>query len=179
MHKLLLVYIAALIGTLALAEDFSQAAHPLPLKLEKLDKGLTQISPGPTGIQTIEEEDFLAVDAAFQPQLQKSSDQVEVFWTIAADYFLYRHSIEIRQLLENGKAIDITDTFNSSASIRKSDPYFGQVQVFYNRASYSQTNTVQPLNPENLVIQVAYQGCADKGLCYPIQTKTLVLESAL
>lgn len=173
MHKLLLTCIAAAICTLAFAENFSQVADPL-----KLDTALPRISLEPKGIQAVEDEGFLAVDEAFQPQLHKSSRQLEVFWTIATDYFLYRHSIEIHQILENGEAIDITSAFDSSGSIRKSDPYFGQVQVFYNRASYSQPNTTLAAKTDIAALQIAYQGCADKGLCYPRQTRTLVLKSA-
>ena len=52
-----------------------------------------------------------------------------------------------------------------------SDEYFGEVEVFHKKITKSFT-----LNPLVRKITVKYQGCNEKGFCYPLITKQLFLK---
>lgn len=113
---------------------------------------------------------FLPVDQAFQPQATLADDSVNVTWLIADDYYLYRHALEFATTgaATLGKPV-IPD------GITKTDAFFGQVETYRNRLSVRIPVTSDAM-PE--AIEIQYQGCADAGLCYPPQTRTLQLFAA-
>ncbi len=51
------------------------------------------------------------------------------------------------------------------------DEYFGDQEVY--RQSVDATFSVPPSDAKTVEVKVTYQGCADAGLCYPPETKTL------
>lgn len=115
------------------------------------------------------QDEFLSVDAAFSPTISVRNEAVELRWGIANNYYLYQHSIKIYAVDDSGQQTDITAAFEASQALRKTDPYFGQVRVYYNQANYA---SAKP--SESGSLEVHYQGCADLGLCYPTQKRTLV-----
>ncbi|RJG13296.1 protein-disulfide reductase DsbD [Pseudomonas cavernicola] len=112
--------------------------------------------------------DFLPVREAFRLSLVESSAQsVKLRFVAAEGYYLYRHRFQFR--------LEPTDIANGVAQLptgqQKTDAYFGDVEVYY-----GVLDVELPLkNPNQLPfsLQVTYQGCADKGLCYPPETERL------
>lgn len=112
--------------------------------------------------------DFLPVREAFRLSLVSSDAQsVKLRFVAAEGYYLYRHQFKFR--------IEPSDLAKGEARLPagkpKHDQYFGDVEVYYGI-----TDVELPLdNPIDLpfTVHVSYQGCADKGLCYPPENERL------
>jgi len=114
--------------------------------------------------------DFLPVDQAFelQPLVWKADGTLEVSWRITKDYYLYRDRLKFSAAAPHaaklGKPV-------LPASLPYEDEHFGTTQVYRDKV------VVQlPLAQDAggaVKLTVVYQGCADAGLCYPPQTRTL------
>ncbi|WP_240096010.1 protein-disulfide reductase DsbD family protein [Thermomonas flagellata] len=94
-------------------------------------------------------------------------DRIEVQWTIADGYYLYRHRTAVtadpgfgqtRLLLPEGA--------------RHHDEFFGDVQTYRRRLVAVLEGHPAP-GTRSATLTVKYQGCADAGVCYPPQTRTL------
>ena len=111
--------------------------------------------------------DFLPVRDAFQVRLIDSTPQkVRVQFVIAEGYYLYRQRL---QFTSSHPEVQIEATLPEGES--KVDPYFGEVQIY--RAILDVSLIVTNPKQQSFSIQIGYQGCADKGLCYPPETEVL------
>lgn len=114
--------------------------------------------------------EFLPVDQAFelQPLVRKADGTLEVSWRIARDYYLYRDRLKFTATapaaLNLGKPA-------LPASLPYEDEHFGTTQVYRDKLVVTLPATGAAAGPVSL--KVVYQGCADAGLCYPPQTRTL------
>ena len=115
--------------------------------------------------------DFLPVREAFRLSLVSADAQsVKLRFVNAEGYYLYRHRFEFRiepSDLAKGEAV-------LPAGEPKHDEYFGDVEVYYGI-----TDVTLPIdNPIDLpfTVHVSYQGCADKGLCYPPETERIEVD---
>ena len=110
---------------------------------------------------------FLEVDKAFKMSSLTSEQDVIVRWQIAPEYYLYKH-----QLLFSVKTdTDVPRTIVVSLpnGKHKHDEYFGDVETYYGELEVN-----VPVSSGNFEINVQYQGCAEAGLCYPPQKRTIV-----
>ncbi|MFI8607206.1 protein-disulfide reductase DsbD [Pseudomonas sp. NPDC077649] len=120
----------------------------------------------PIGATLNNSGDFLPVREAFKLSLMSSDAEALTLRFVAAEgYYLYRHRFNF--------AVEPGDLALGQAELppgqAKHDEYFGDVEVYYGVLDIR-----LPLaNPEQrpLRLQVGYQGCADKGLCYPPETE--------
>lgn len=124
------------------------------------------------------DNEFLPVDEAFSVVLRAEPGGGYVLeWTIAPEYYLYRRMFKVEQ--QDGR--DITAQSHFSRGLHKKDGYFGQVEVFYHSASAQLGQDTIGNNGENSgkmsegTLTVSYQGCAESGLCYPTQTRVLLI----
>jgi thioredoxin:protein disulfide reductase len=114
--------------------------------------------------------DFLPVDEAFelQPLVWKDDGTLEVSWRITRDYYLYRDRLKFTAVapasLKLGKPL-------LPASLPYEDEHFGTTQVYRDKLVVTVPFTKEAKGAVSL--KVVYQGCADAGLCYPPQTRTL------
>lgn len=116
--------------------------------------------------------DFLPVREAFKLSLVEHTDKsVKLRFVNAEGYYLYRHRFQFRiepSDLAKGEAV-------LPAGEPKHDEYFGDVEVYYGI-----TDVELPIdNPIDLpfTVHVGYQGCADKGLCYPPENERIEVDS--
>ncbi|TBV13277.1 protein-disulfide reductase DsbD [Stutzerimonas kirkiae] len=133
--------------------------------------GLFDNRPSPSlGAPLNNSADFLPVREAFRLSLVSVEEgQARLRFTNAPGYYLYRHRLQFKS---SDAAVSLGQPRLPEAQ-PKVDEYFGEVEVYYGI-----TDIVIPFeNPENrpVALQVSYQGCADKGLCYPPETETLQL----
>ena len=125
------------------------------------------------------EPEFLAVSDAFQLQSSIEQGLLKLSWQIAPNYFLYHHSLKV-ETKRDGQLVDISSQFIQSAALRKSDPYFGQVGVYYHYADLSQKPSSEPgviSFDTGKTLYISYQGCAESGLCYPTQTDQIIVNN--
>ncbi|WP_236234774.1 protein-disulfide reductase DsbD [Pseudomonas tohonis] len=136
--------------------------------------GLLDNRPSSTlGAALNNSKDFLPVREAFRLSLVDSSPtSIKLRFTNAEGYYLYKHRFQFRT---EPADIALGDA-QLPAGKHKTDEYFGDVEVYYEVLDVD-----LPLNnPSNrpFKLQVTYQGCADKGLCYPPETETLQIGDA-
>ncbi|EIK53092.1 thiol:disulfide interchange protein precursor [Stutzerimonas stutzeri TS44] len=131
--------------------------------------GLFDSKPSPTlGAPLNNSADFLPVREAFRLSLVDSTpSQVKLRFVAAEGYYLYRHRFTFKAQ-DPGVTIGAVQL---PAGKQKTDDYFGDVEVYYGVLDIE----VPVDNPERrpFTLQVSYQGCADKGLCYPPETEKL------
>lgn len=114
------------------------------------------------------DEEFLPVDQAFALTGEALSvNNIGLNWRIADGYYLYKDRIKIEPAGETRSigALVLPKGENHH------DEYFGDQEVY--RQSVDATFSVPPSDAKSVDVKVTYQGCADAGLCYPPETKTI------
>lgn len=108
---------------------------------------------------------FLEPDQAFRLSVQEESPgQVQLRWSIAPGYYLYRDRIGV-----TGSGVgEVTKPRGET----KEDPNFGTVEVYHDAAQ------VQVATGHAASMRVTWQGCAEDGLCYPPAEKDITLTQA-
>ncbi|WP_028695572.1 protein-disulfide reductase DsbD [Pseudomonas cremoricolorata] len=112
--------------------------------------------------------DFLPVEQAFQLSLVKADAQSITVRFVATDgYYLYKHRFQFHS--------EPADVALGAALIppgeAKHDEFFGDVEVYHGVLDIELPRPASASHAFTLL--VGYQGCADKGLCYPPQTQRL------
>ena len=102
-------------------------------------------------------------DEVFVFSFVKDEKKLNLNWEIKENYYLYLSSI----LIKRGE--DTLDyEINETNIIEHEDEFFGKTKIIRDSLNISINDEV------NLAqIKVFYQGCADQGFCYPIQSKDL------
>ncbi|HZX77051.1 protein-disulfide reductase DsbD [Lysobacter sp.] len=116
----------------------------------------------------IDPDDLLPVDEAFVLRAEAASaDRIEIRWRIADGYYLYRHRIGVQAdagfdaqplQLPKGKAYE--------------DEFFGKVETYRENLTAVLPGQAQA---RQVTLKIKYQGCADAGICYPPQTRSLTV----
>ena len=114
------------------------------------------------------EVEFLSVDEAFVLSAWRTGGQLVVRWDMPDGYYLYRHAFSIEGDVAGLGQVVIP------AGVPKVDEYFGDSEVYYGRVELTVPidAAAEPIFGRSH-IQVAYQGCADYGLCYPPQRRSI------
>lgn len=105
---------------------------------------------------------FLEPEEAFQLNVrEQGTGRVQLYWKVAPGYYLYRDRI--------GVSGDGVVTVNKPPGQSKEDPNFGTVEVYHDSVQ------VEVAAGNARALKVTWQGCADEGLCYPPEEKTIKL----
>ncbi|VVO70853.1 Thiol:disulfide interchange protein DsbD [Pseudomonas fluorescens] len=131
--------------------------------------GLLESRPSSTLGSINNSADFLPVREAFQLSLVDSTPQsIKLRFVTTEGYYLYRHRFQFRA--------EPADVSLGAAQLpkgeQKHDEYFGDVEVYHGILEVEVPRTDQ----RAFTLVVTYQGCADKGLCYPPETERLDIE---
>lgn len=130
-------------------------------------------APAALGAPLNNSADFLPVREAFRLSLIDSSSTAIKLRLVAAEgYYLYKH----RFSFSSEPATVGLEPAKLPAGQAKTDEYFGQVEVYYGVLDIELPLSNPDKRPFNL--SVTYQGCADKGLCYPPETEVLAIGGA-
>jgi thioredoxin:protein disulfide reductase len=115
-------------------------------------------------------DDFLLPDQAFRfDALAGGSDQVVLNWEIAEGYYLYRARIKVTTPSTSAEL----GAPQFPAGQFKTDEYFGRQEIFHHELRVTVPVARAAGGAFSLPLQVTYQGCAEKGLCYPPITKSV------
>ena len=137
--------------------------------------GLLARLQGETG-RSAGEEEFLPVEKAFTIEVRVADAQTLVARLSPADsYYLYRD--KIRFTIAPGEKAAI-DSVQLPRGETKQDPNFGNTEVFH--APVQALIRLRRSGPEQipLVLNVGFQGCSEKGLCYPPVTRQVPITLA-
>ncbi|MNX89722.1 Thiol:disulfide interchange protein DsbD precursor [compost metagenome] len=143
----------------------------LVLALPATAAGLLESRPNSTLGSINNSADFLPVREAFQLSLVESTPQsIKLRFVATEGYYLYRHRFQFRA--------EPADVVLGAAQLpdgqKKHDEYFGDVEVYHGILDVELPRT----DRRAFTLAVTYQGCADKGLCYPPETERLSIDGS-
>ncbi|MGE8261276.1 MAG: protein-disulfide reductase DsbD domain-containing protein [Stenotrophomonas sp.] len=119
-------------------------------------------------VWAVSEKDLLPVDEAFGLTAQaRDRDRVEISWKIAPGYYLYRH----RTTVKVDAGFD-AEALQLPAGKKHHDDFFGEVETYRERLTGVLPGKAAD-GTDTVTLEVRYQGCADAGVCYPPQKRTL------
>ncbi|MCE5181125.1 MAG: protein-disulfide reductase DsbD [Betaproteobacteria bacterium] len=112
------------------------------------------------------QEEFLSPEKAFNLAVKViDKNTLLANFTIADGYYLYRDKIKFA-LKNSGAAVQIDSVIMPPGDI-KTDPNFGQTEVFH-KSFQAVIILKRSSNDEQIISLIAgYQGCSEKGVCYP------------
>lgn len=120
-------------------------------------------------------QEFLDPQVAFQPRARIVDGRtVEIHYTIADGYYLYRDKFRVQATEPAGARLGSPDL---PPGQRKRDEHFGEVEVFYRNAVLRIPLASGGTGTPVMAVDVVAQGCADAGLCYPPHTQTVRLDA--
>ena len=124
--------------------------------------------PTESFLEKITNDKVLSGDEAFIFSAHIQDDEsIILTWTIKENCFLYEDKFKT---YSDTDLVDIKKI--EGEAIRINDIYFGNVDVFYNSVIQTIDKT------EDLgSIKVVYQGCNDKGFCYPPISKEIQVDN--
>jgi thiol:disulfide interchange protein DsbD len=132
--------------------------------------GIDAILKGSKGGQA---DNFLPVEQAFRfDALADGSDRVRLNWEIAEGYYLYRSRIKITT---SAGAVQLGAPQLPAGQV-KNDEYFGRQEIYHHELIVTVPVARASGGVLELPLQVQYQGCAEAGLCYPPQTKNVIVK---
>ena len=121
--------------------------------------------------QGIDVDDLLPVDEAFVLRAEAvAPDRIELEWRIADGYYLYRHRMGAEPA--DGAFTAAPAGLQLPAGKRHTDEFFGEVETY--RGSVRGVLAGRA-NGARTALKIRYQGCADAGVCYPPQTRTVAV----
>lgn len=138
---------------------FARAGHLLLLA--------AGLAAGSASAQGIDPDQLLPIQDAFRLQASAPSrDRIEIRFDVAEGYYLYRHRMDAS-----------ADGFQASGlgwpeGIHHVDEFFGEVETYRQRVTGVLEGRAAP-GVDTLELRVRYQGCADVGVCYPPDTRTV------
>jgi thiol:disulfide interchange protein DsbD len=115
---------------------------------------------------------FLTPGQAFRFEASLSGhDQLQLRWDVAPGYHLYRDRIKFSVAPDS----IILGHYTLPAGMMLDDPAFGKMRVLEGQNTLTVPFTVQGAVPAFIELKATYQGCANAGVCYPEQVKTVQL----
>jgi len=139
------------------AENQPESDSLSPLKaLKKLGDSL--------GLSSNDEE-FLPGDQVFIFSAEaENGNLIKARWDIRDGYYLYRDKIKFD--LQNAEGVTIGSITMPSGK-EKVDEAFGRMEVYYHEVEVPLALNRTKLDPTELTLVAKFQGCAERGFCYP------------
>ncbi len=123
------------------------------------------------------QDQFLPVDQAFRfDAIASGPDRVQLTWQIAQGYYLYRSRLKfaLDDKAANPPPVQIGAPQLPKGD-EKQDEYFGKQEVYHLQLEATLPIARAAGGALELPLKVTYQGCADAGLCYPPETKRILV----
>ena len=111
----------------------------------------------------LQDNEIKPADEVFVMSYSEDEGVLKVNWSIEDGYYLYFDSILIK---ENQKIVDFDVT--DGVIIDHEDEFFGETKIIRNILEISSIEEI-----ETNLIEITYQGCSDRGFCYPVQNKNI------
>lgn len=120
-----------------------------------------------------QQQGFLPPDQAYVFTADAPApDALVARWDIAEGYYLYKQKFEFK--VRDNPGIQL-GAFTLPRGVPKVDETYGKSEVYYNQALVRLPITRAAGAADTLTLEVKYQGCAEAGLCYPLETRTVAL----
>jgi thiol:disulfide interchange protein DsbD len=116
------------------------------------------------------DNEFLDVEEAFVFNFDQQNDQLNISFDISEGYYLYRHQFKFKS--DNAVIAEVT----LPKGVDHEDEFFGVQQIYLQTLSFN--IDIKSVDAD-ASITISYQGCAEKGLCYPPTKKTISLNKLI
>ena len=118
--------------------------------------------------------ELLPPDQAFQfTALVKAPNTLHVSWLAAEGYYLYREKFKLEIIGSDKVKLGAYSLPNGEP---KEDEAFGHVEIFHKEVAVDIPLIRTDTSPQRISLKASYQGCADRGVCYPPMDKTVELD---
>lgn len=126
------------------------------------------------GIKPGGQGDLLPPDEAFHFYAEiKDANTLWVSWRIADGYYLYREKFNLA--LGDAPGVRL-GPYEIPHGEPKQDPEFGSVEIFHKDVGFAVPLERSSLDAGRIELRAAFQGCAERGVCYPPMEKRVDLE---
>jgi thiol:disulfide interchange protein DsbD len=125
------------------------------------------------------EDDILQPDEAFRFAADVAApDRLQLTWDIADGTYLYEEKIQIA--LKNAVGVALGPYELPEAQIKpdtvRPDGTIGDIAVYHHSIDLPLPLLRQSKDPTSVELVVKYQGCAERGICYPPTTRRVSLD---
>ena len=142
--------------------------RPAPSFLHALAALLLCAAPLPPARAAIDPSELPPVDSVFVLSANADArDRITVDWKIADGFYLYRH----RTKVDSPDGSFAGATLSLPPGAKHHDEFFGDVETYRGRLTGNVSGDAG--GRDQVTLRIKYQGCADAGVCYPPQTRTL------
>ena len=118
-------------------------------------------------------QDFLPPDEAFALTTEATdANMVTARIRIASGYYLYRDKTSVKLVSGDGTKLGKLDLPRGQV---KNDPYIGKTEIIHDELNLRIPLLRTASAASDIALEIGYQGCAEKGICYPPQTKKVSL----
>ncbi len=136
--------------------------------------------PSHAGLMSLfggEKQNYLAPDAAFGLEVSAlDGHTLLASFKVAPDYYLYRDKIvfSLTSASPQASGVRIASVVLPKGEM-KQDANFGNMEVYHQpfQAEIRLDRQASAGAPHDITVEATYQGCSEKGLCYPPINKTL------
>jgi len=124
-----------------------------------------------------DEPEFLSPEEAFKMDLKARPDgALEARYHIAKGHYLYRDKLKFTVTQPAGVTVASMDLPPAEEKI---DPNFGKMRIYHQSFSAVVKLAGLPAGTSKLKLTASFQGCSEKGICYPPQEQDFNLSVKL
>ena len=117
--------------------------------------------------------EILEPDQAFRfDALVEDGNALLVRWDITPGHYLYKDKFRFTLTQADGVTLGQAELPKGE---EKDDEFFGRIEVYHTPVEARLPLLRENLNPTEITLLVSYQGCAEIGICYPPQKKSITL----
>lgn len=132
------------------------------------------LKSNPNITQNLFEDELLPPEQAFRFLASvKDAQTLHVDWQIADGYYLYREKIQLELIDTVGAQLGAYDIPRGAPEY---DEAFGQVETFHSELGFDLPLIRSNLSAHAVTLQAKFQGCADRGVCYPPMSQKISLD---
>ncbi len=136
--------------------------------LEQLVRNTAALKLNLFGDQLLEPDDAFEFSASI-----KNGNTLYVSWEIAPNYYLYREKIKLELVNASGTKLGDYSIPNGEP---KHDESFGNVEVLYEDLNFNVPLIREDHGAQTIKLRAYFQGCAERGVCYPPMNKEVLLD---
>lgn len=152
-----------------------KAVFEVNLPAAQADNSFKQLLQGVKGLGAgLLGDELLKPEQAFQFFASvKDANTVHVSWIAADGYYLYKQKLNLTLDSKNQTQLA---AYHLPKGEPHNDPEFGQVEIYRQEIGIDVPLQRTNLQAETVVITAKFQGCADRGVCYPPMQTSINLD---
>ena len=157
-------------------------ATTMPAQAQSFAQALAGRAPDSGGItQSLGlgvEDDILPAEEAFRFSAEVAApDRLQLTWDVAPETYLYQEKIELA--LEDAKGVQLGEYELPEAEIKsdtvRPDGSIGDVAIYHGTVDLTLPLKRGSAEPTEVTLVAKFQGCAERGICYPPVTERVML----